>query len=1756
MLFQVGFGAAWVLSPYIAWAISRPFQGKSRAISGQGRRYLSQLCRKTWAYFEDTLTEENHFLPPDNVQLSPYRGQAQRTSPTNIGLALVSLLLAYRMGYVTKLRFTHLLCAMLDTIARLPKWNGHLYNWYSTRDCSLLPPAYVSTVDSGNLAGDLYAVRQALPQVMDEPFFANPLSDGLAVTASLCGLSLPQGPVQSVTPQLISQLGSAGADAFWLKKLMAMAEDIQLQAERASSQEECRKKLQWALGQVERLIRDMDFSPLYDRGRGLLSIGYNVSAAQRTPSCYDLLASEARCASYIAIAKGDVPVSHWFHLSRALVQRGGYRGLVSWSGTMFEYFMPALLMRPVPHSLLDETYHFVLSAQMRYGKNRSVPWGISECAYAAFDQNKNYRYFAFGVEQLALRRAKEHALVVAPYASQLALMQNPGAAIANLKALEALGAGGRYGFYDAVDFTPEHQLHGKNYTVVKTHMVHHLGMGFLAMANALYGGCVQELFHKNPEIRSCESLLQENVPTGSRAKGAAPMRRAPQPLSPYREEPFSFCAPDTCQPHLRLLSNSTFCTMMDDMGRGYSKQDKAMLTRWRDYFPSSFYGSCVYLSSGGQVWSGAPAPVENGDYQRTFSSSYVCFQSVHGQIETQYYVTVSPEDSLEVRRLELVNRAKEEKKVRLISYLEPALCDQNADEAHMAFGKLFLSTAYDPERCALYALRRPREKGELPLCAFHKFLLCPQVDSVSYETSRERFIGRGRTLKNPAILKEEASNFTGAAVDPVLSFSATLTLPPEGSAQVYFISGAAPSLEGARLLLDKYSRAAVAQSAFSLAAARSGVVGNYLSLTAEEERLFQRMLSFLIYPNQQKPSSSLRSGAYGVEDLWKWGISGDVPIVAYRAEGSAYQAALLLRAHRYWRLRGLECDMVFLALETDQYHRPIHHGLQEEIDRCHGREMLGQRGGVFLLDREAEGAVYAACSLFFTDLCPIGDQLSTRPPALSSLGALCRQEQPLPRPKLLFDNGFGGFDGTDYVICLEKGKNTPLPWSNVVANRRFGFLITERGGGYSWYGNSRQCKLTPWSNDPILDPPGELLYLRDREKGTLWPLLPYEGGSYQVRHGLGYSSFLHVAGGVQSLCTLFVPQEDPVKIIRIHLKNLTSQPRELSVIHRAYPVLGDKMRPRRIVTSFEQGCAVARSVFGPKKEQGVRLFLASFSPNPVYGGIQTPPLQFSSLSSSGWRPMLHLESSLTLPPDGEIQVNVLLGAAEDEAEMVTLKERYACQDAAPTPYDPGLYVTTPDPAFDLMLNGRLLYQAHHCRMLARCGFYQTSGAFGFRDQLQDCAALCWSDPAAARAQILLHASRQFPEGDVLHWWHEGDGEAIGIRTRFRDDFLWLPYVACLYAQRTGDSAIFQATAPYLEGPMLEEGQQEAYGVYRPCAQEGTLLEHCLRAVDFGARFGRHGLPLMGCGDWNDGMNRVGKNGQGESVWLGFFLYHVMEQLLPHIPDALTVSRYEERMRQLAEDLNRSGWDGQWFRRAYFDDGTPLGSLQSPECSIDSVAQSWAALSGAAEEEKAKSALSSAYTHLVRREEGMSLLLFPPFDTWEKDPGYIKSYLPGVRENGGQYTHGAIWLAMAFAKMKNAATAYELAGYLNPISHSDTPEKAALYKAEPYAVAADLYSAPPHVGRGGWTWYTGAAGWMYQLQLEWILGFHKEGNIVSFRCPMPPGWDGFTLQYRFGSADYYFHATCADAPQVQKYILVDDGQPHHIPVELERTPEKG
>lgn len=1946
------FALAWTLSPAIAWVISQPIKTQTTILTPGQERFLRGIARRTWRFFETFVTAEDHYLPPDNYQEQPVQAVAHRTSPTDIGLSLLAGLTAYDFGYIPMSILIERTEKTLTTMGQLKRFRGHFYNWYDTITLDPLLPRYISTVDSGNLIGDLLVLRQGLYELPGYQVLSKKFVDGLSDTLTHLSDAIDaatkenKGAVPRSILSKIAELQDGGApgqtieawrrlsyldgiasevlaalntypddevrwwaaaakrqiethlkdlktfiswestgsppETIWnevpqdltpyVSMFCAKLETLNDQIPSIRDVADIRQYLHTRIGplmdwldtlrnansvsgpgqqwlfrtleemrnsseRAEELIMSMslladqcsafseiEYEFLYDRDSNLLAIGYNATDLRRDPSFYDLLASEARLASFIGIAHGQLPQDHWFALGRLLTTIGsGKPALISWSGSMFEYLMPLIVMPTYENTLLDLTYHVIVARQIEYGRKRGVPWGISESSYNITDINLNYQYRAFGVPGLGFKRGLAEDLVIAPYAAAMGLMVNPALACINLEEMESSGYAGEYGFYEAIDFTPSRMPPGQKHWVIQSFMTHHQGIVLLSLAYVLLNRPMQRRFESDPGLRATVMLLQEKMPRSTpfyphtgEVQGVHKNTRVSESLMRI------FQTANTPLPEVHLLSNGSYHVMVSNSGSGYSRWNDLAVTRWREDTTADGIGTFCYIRdlASGEFWSNGYQPTRKrpDTYQVIFNQARAEFRRRDRDFDTRTEIIVSPEDNVELRRILVTNRSWTRRTIEFTSYAEVVLAPQASDETHPAFSSLFVQTELVKEKNAILATRRPRIESEHPPWMLHLMTVHgTQVRSVSFETDRSKFIGRGNSLARPVAMTDSLtlSDTAGPVLDPIVAIRCTITLEPQETAGVNIFTGVSESRDGSFALINKYYDGYIADRVSESAWTHAQIMLRQLNTTEQEAKMFGALASSVIYanPSRRAGQNILLKNRRGQSSLWGYGISGDIPIVLVRIQSRNRISLIkeMVQAHAYWRMKGLMVDLVIWNEDQSGYRQELHDEIMLQMPKGSDSHLLNSKGGIFIrrleqMSDEDRTLIQTVARAIISDRGgTLAEQMERPGWDETVVPRLIPTRTQYPEPKagpdktgegLLYFNGTGGFsqDGREYVIITGKGRVTPAPWVNVIANETFGTVVSENGSAYTWSENAHEFRLTPWMNDPVLDLSGEAFYIRDEETGIFWsptPLPARGANSYVTRHGFGYSVFEHSEHGICTELTVSVSIDAPVKFISLRIRNRSGRSRFLSVTGYVEWVLGE-LRSRSllyVITEIDQisGAIFAKNPYNHEFPGRVAFLDSNIQNRTVTGdryefigrngSLDKPAamerIKLSNKVGAGLDPCAAMQILCELTDGEEREIIFTLGIGRDseDARNLVLQNRGvgAARSALKAVKEywsrtlGAVRITTPDQSVDILVNGWLLYQTIASRLWARSGYYQSGGAFGFRDQLQDVMALIHTRPNLARKQLLLCAGHQFGEGDVQHWWHPPSGR--GVRTHCSDDYLWLPFATCRYVLSTRDTGVLDEQIQFLKGRKVLPEEDSYYDLPGQSATSGTLYEHCMRAIRWGLKFGRHGLPLMGTGDWNDGMNLVGAEGKGESVWLGFFLFDLLMRFreiaeLQSDPSFAELCRVNAEL--IRENLERDGWDGGWYRRAYFDSGQPLGSSVNPECMIDSIAQSWAVLSGGASDERAKTAMEAVKDHLIFRDDRLITLLTPPFDIALSNPGYIKGYGPGVRENGGHYSHAAIWVVMAFAALKDHKQAWDLLPFLSPIYHSSTPEDIMKYRVEPYAIASDIYAAAPHTGRGGWTWYTGSAGLMYTLILESLLGVRLSGDLIRFEPCIPVMWSSYKIDYRYRSTIYHIvvlnsgtgssvRSVVVDGiDQGDKNIhLVDDREDHQVVVEL-------
>lgn len=1590
--FTLSVGTIWIIMPFLMYLISKVGQKKDPIdiLNKQDKEFCLEVAEKTFEYFKDNLTEENNFLIPDNYQENRKIKYVDRTSSTNIGLSLLAVVSGVDLEFINKEEGINLIKNIIETIESLPKWNGHLYNWYNIKTKHPLIPRYISTVDSGNLVGYLYVVRSFLEEILNDP--------------------------NEEVENLIMRLTN--------------------------------------------LITNTNFAPLYSPEHRLFSIGFNIEENKLTDSYYDLLASEARQASFIAIAKKDVPIKHWNNLSRTLTVLNNKKGLISWSGTAFEYLMPNINLRRFEGSLLDESCKFAIMSQMEYAKKINIPWGISEAAFNVKDLHGNYQYKAFGIPWLGLKRGLADEMVIASYASILAILDKPKEVVENLKALKDYGMYDKYGFYESLDLTPARQNRNKKSSVVATYMAHHQGLILLSINNLFNKNILQKRFSKNPEIKQAEILLQERMPETfiiTKEEKEKLEKLKYQDFENYAEAVYKNSDERIIRGN--AISNEKYTAVINQKGQGFSKYKDIYINRFKvtkDYDQGIFF----FIKN---IKSKKIFNLTSKEAIVTFMPDQDKFEDISDNIKGKLKITLDSEEALEIRRLELENIGNEEENLEVSCMFEPALSKKEQDYAHPAFNNLFLVSSYNEKENILEVKRKKRGKDDVEVFLETK-LVTDAVTLVDneFEVDKEKLCERGELGIPKAIEKSMPfSNKIGLVTEPVVAMKKTIRILPGEKKNVDLIISVSENRDCAIENLKKYTNLENVKRAFELSKAKSEAESRYLQFKGKDINLYQKILSYIVFENpaKKKQLESIPKVYYEQRNLWKYGISGDLPLilVIIKDANDVYVIKDILKLYEFILNKNMLVDIVFVDEEKYSYENYVREEIENIILDSHLSHRKNIRGGIFTLSKSEISEKDFELIKFVSSLTidthkgdleyiikDIEDEyLSNLKNIPEEKEEELLQEENIPEKIDIFQdqnkkyfNEYGAFsaDSKEYLIKTNKNNRTPTVWSHILTNEKFGTVVTENMGGYTWHKNCRLNRISSWENMAHMDLPSEVIYIKDEETKRVWSLgqnpMPDEN-NYSIIYGFGYAKYIHESGGVLQQDTVFVPNEDPIKINLIKLVNNTLKKKKYKIYYYVKPVLGeDDIKTNGYINlkyDSNANLVVAENLYEAVFKSKVYISssekIKSYTGDKKFflgeGGLENPSgvrkLNLNNESGLGKNPCMAIEIEVEIDSMSEKEFMICLGAEENIIDIKNLAYKYSkisnciqeLENVKKKWKDilERLQVYTEVESLNIFLNGWCLYQTIASRLLAKSGYYQSGGAFGFRDQLQDTLALKYILPEKVKDQIILHSKHQFIEGDVEHWWHK---ETLrGIRTRFSDDLLWLAFITTEYIKTTSDYSLLDIETPYLEGELLEENQDERYDLYNESNFKEPIYNHCIKAIDRSLKFGENGLPKIGSGDWNDGFSNVGPKGKGESVWLGFFLYTILERFIPICKmknDKEKVSIYEEKMRELKKALNTVAWDGRWFKRAFTDDGDTLGSIENEECRIDSISQSWSVISGAGDNDKKFIAMESLENHLVDTQNGIIKLLDPPFEKGKLKPGYIKAYMPGVRENGGQYTH--------------------------------------------------------------------------------------------------------------------------------------------------------
>ena len=1714
------FSILWLTAPTIFWYISREEKAIKNIdkLKEKDKEYLLNIGKKTWQYFKEFISEKSNFLPPDNYQEDRTPKIMNRTSPTNIGLGLLAVISSYDLNYENIEDTINLLEKMLNTINNLPKWNGHLYNWYNLENLQPLMPRYISTVDSGNLVGYLYTLKQFLKEQKYKLQTNEEMKDYLL--------------------NVIDNL----------------------------------------LIIIEQLINNTDFSKLYDEKCRLFSIGYNIEENSLTDSYYDLLASEARQASLIAIANKQVPAKHWNNLSRTLTILNKYKGLISWSGTAFEYFMPNVNIPKYPGSLLDESCKFMFMSQIEYANKLNIPWGISESAFNLKDLHNNYQYKAFGIPWLGLKRGLAEEMVVSTYGSAMILPDEPKEVIKNLKELEKCGMYQKYGFYEAIDYTPSRLEKSHEYAVVKTYMAHHQGLILLSINNLFKDNILQKRFMKNPQLQAIDVLLQEKMPenviiTKEKKEKIEKIKYMGQDNYSQKE----ITKISTKFPQINNLYSNNYTIITNSKGLGYSKYEDIQINRYKKTEDIE-QGILFFFKDvkSKRIWSsGSLSYLSSGDkYTIYFTPAQNKIVRQDGNIETIIKTTISADNPVELRTIELTNHGLESETIEITGFMEPILSTTEQDNSHPIFNNLFLNYEYLEDTKTILIYRRTKNENEKQVfLGINLYTENETIGELEYEIDKEKFYGRNE-LELPRMVKNSIpfSNQIQLTTDPIIALKRTVKIDPGEKVILNLIIAAGKNKENVEEEIKKFTNQETIKQHFELTKAKVEAENRYLGVNGKQIELYRQMLGYLLVKNPLKKLLNIPILDAQTSKLWQYGISGDLPILLIKIKDVDEVETLkeVLKAYNYFRVKNIEIDLVIINQEKYSYEGHVKEVIFNSILNENLSYLQNIKGGIFILENlkceeisfleyRANLCIEANCGNIYRYLKELEEEYIEQEKEMPIENSPKYIEEDTPiREKLSnlkYNNEYGGFsqDGKEFIIRVNKDEKLPTVWSHILTNEKFGTLITESMGGYTWSENSRLNRITAWNNSPVIDVPSEIIYLQDKETKKIWSLglnpCP-DQNDYYITYGLGYAKYKHNSCGIQEQVDVFVAKEQPVKIQIINLKNNNVKKKKLKLIYYTKLALGeDELKSNGFcnLKFVENSNLIYANNTIAEKNFTKYCFISSSEKISSYTGSKESFLGRGNLRNPKALHQVELDRQNSLWQDGiiAIQCEVELEALESRNIIFVLGEAKNILDCKDLAYKYTNYtkvieeyntikkywqeitekiqVNTPVESINILLNGWILYQVISSRIFGRTGYHQSGGAYGFRDQLQDVIAVKYIDSEITKKQIIKHSMYQFLEGDALHWWHEETKR--GIRTRFSDDRLWLVYLVEDYISFTGDKSILEEKTPYLKGEILKEGIDEKYDLYEQSEIVETIYEHCKKAINISLDFGENGLPKIGSGDWNDGFSQVGNLGKGESVWLGFFIYDILKKFIPiciEKGESELAKQYEEIAEKLKKALNNNGWDGRWFRRAFTDDGNILGSIENQECRIDSIAQSWSIISGAGDNDKKYISMESLENHLVDKENGIIKLLDPPFDKGILKPGYISSYLPGTRENGGQYTHGSLWAIIALCILGFGDKAGEYYKMINPIEHCRTKDATTKYKGEPYVISADIYGQKNLAGRCGWTWYTGSASWMYEAGIKYLLGLRIENNILKIKPCIPCDWKEYSIKYKHGSSIYHIN----------------------------------
>ncbi|MBR6033598.1 MAG: hypothetical protein IKP28_02510 [Clostridia bacterium] len=1728
-------GLMWISGPAIVCIISRPTvkENPVSKIQEDERKELISIAKKTWSFFSSYINEQYNYLPPDNYEEARSKKIAPRTSPTNIGLGLLSIVSALDFKFITLEEGINLIEKSLNSIDKLEKWNGHLYNWYDIETLEPLNPKYISSVDSGNFVGYLYVLKAFLSEIKD-------------------------------------------------------------------------KKADKLINTINQWINNTNFAKLYDQKKKLFSVGFNIEDGKLTDSYYDLLASESRQMSLIAIAKKDVSVKHWSALNRTLTVYKKFKGLVSWSGTSFEYLMPNIIIRNYPGSLLEESCKFMVLCQKEYCNKLNIPWGISEAGFSLKDLFGNYQYKAFGIPWLGLKRGLSSERVVSSYGSILAITDYPREVMDNIKLLEKENMRGEFGLYESIDYTPTRLKINQKYEIVKTYMAHHQGLILISINNFFHDNIMVERFMKNPEIESVDILLQERMPQLAVLTKEKKERIEKIHVDDY--ETYSqrvYTKPNPNINRTNVISSDNYTIFMDEFGKGFSKYNNLLINRFNEDSDLE-QGVFFYLKNvrTKQIWSDSNLKcVKKPDkYRILFMPDSNIIYRYDGNIETKTKITIAPEEPVELRTIEIKNTGNKDEIIELTSVLEPVLSNKEQDSAHPAFNGLFLNYEWLSKVEAILVRRNKRRKDESNVYMGVSLYNTDAeiLGEIEYDVDKNNVLGRCNIGIPEKIQKSTLFlNRVNCTPESIVALKKTIKINPGETAKIALIITVSYEKQDVIERLEKYRNIEKIERSFELARAKNEAENRYLNIKDTETDLYQKMLGYLLLQNQLKSidSKKLPKEIYSQEELWKLGISGDIPMIVAKIKDAndSHVISDLLKAKEFFILKNCDVDIVIINEEKNAYEQYTKEKIENAIFERHLEYLVGKENGIYIINsnnidkHQKNSLIFRSNITIDAGKGNLKEQLEEMEENYieqkTNIGfekeiqgkELSKGQLTIDSKNLKFYNGYGGFalNGNEYTLKTNEENKLPTVWAHVLANKHFGTVVTDNLGGFTWNENSRLNRLTSWNNMPCMDIPSEILYFKEAQSGKLWSNSSFTSGSngdFKTTYSFGYASFTNMCNDFFCETLIFVPKEDKVKVTIVKLKNTKAEKRKLKVFYYLKPVLGENEEKNKTYIDLKykdshvlEARNLANNTFKDILFLGTNLTISSYTGDKkefigngtIINPEGTKRVSLSNENSLGRIPCIVFESEIDFEGYESKEFSIFVGEAENEPLIGEYEKKYIQTENCYQELSNiknywfeqinRLQVNTPIESMNIMLNGWLIYQTLCCRLWARSGYYQSGGAYGFRDQLQDTLSLKFTAPEYIKEQILKACAHQFLEGDVEHWWHDETNK--GIRTRFSDDLLWLPYTLAEYVNVTGDNSILDEEVEFLKGECLDEKSDEKYNTYLGSNIYGSVYEHAIKAIDKGISLGINGLPKIGSGDWNDGLNTVGNKGIGESVWLGFFLYDVLQKFISICilkDDREKTSYYKLICDGLKKSLNAIGWDGRWFRRAFTDDGDVLGSIENEECKIDSISQSWAVMSNAGDNDKKFIAMESLENYLVDKENGIIKLLTPPFEKSKLEPGYIKSYMPGVRENGGQYTHAAAWTIIAETQLGFGQKAVEYFKMINPIEHAKTKDEANKYKVEPYVVAGDVYGEGVLAGHGGWTWYTGSSGWLYQAGIEHILGLKIIKKELTVLPCIPKDWQEYSMRYRYKNTIYNIRVKNPNGKEtgISKFMVNGKEIPEH------------